>query len=304
MATPYDFQGMKRVNCYFFKCFFKQANKSGADKMDKPYSRDRKAGVAVVGVLLAASVLTACGGGGGGSGAILPVVGGGDNDTPGTVTSSGEFDLADYFFHNNLDMPGGSLTFEQRTFFQETGEEFPFSITNQLVREGDTITLSASTQLPGTEEPRVARVYTITSSTIERTFFNLDGEVGRSDSGQRFVDIGETYLDMNTSTNFGTDEETGEEAILLTNVKCSLVEHFDTFDLSLATGQFNLASGVFNDVVQINCVVRAIDPDTGEVIVMGILTEIDQYFDRDVGTVFIDESISFFLGATYTTIER
>ena len=42
--------------------------------MDKQYSRDRKAGVAAIGVLLAASVLTACGGGGGGSSGASPAV--------------------------------------------------------------------------------------------------------------------------------------------------------------------------------------------------------------------------------------
>ena len=88
---------------------------------------------------------------------------------------------------------------------------------------------------------------------------------GLTTNGQRFVNVGDT-------------SSIGSGLIDGSVVTCVLEEQMETFDLMEATSPFNVASGVFNDVVRIRCTQES---PNGEV-----LNITDNYLARGVGQVF------------------
>lgn len=208
-------------------------------------------------------LLSACGGGGSGGG-----------DTPPEGTPNGQYDLVDYLFDKTLDVTSNIKTYQISVYAKSTGNLiFPFEYTEQFEKTLDN-TIYWST------DGEAASTFVITASTIDETVHSANDAFRAS---QRFVDVGTEY--MNASADlppFGTQ-----------NANCKLVKHHPSIDLSTLTDTFSLTSGIYNDVLEINC-------STGFVIEgqYGEHTNLTHYFVRDVGIVFSEGTV-FFLGDVY-----
>jgi len=114
----------------------------------------------------------------------------------------------------------------------------------------------------------------IKDTTIEETV-HVQGASNIQRTLTRSINTGDVYLD--------SVDENGDSAT------CEVVKHFNSFDLANATGSFNLAAGMYNDVLQVNCVTIADD---------STLADFDQYFAKDFGLILTAGKLSV-LGDIY-----
>ncbi len=205
---------------------------------------------------------------------------GNDDSDDNTSVNTGQFDLADYLFHDNTDTVGGSISYTLKVFSQETGNMI-LEDTEEVARINDnTITFTFAEQLN--------KSFIIGSSVIEEILHDLD-DISRDT--QRFVDIGTTYMDAtNTSGN--------DELMLTQNARCTVIEHLDSFDTSTATGMFALTSGVYQDVLNIRCITSFVSEDG----TLAPHTDINHFFARGRGVIFQTGS-ALFIGETYFITE-
>ena len=225
--------------------------------------------------------LSACGGGGGGNSDTngdsgIDNSGGGS----GNVTF-GEYDLTTYLFHQNLDLLGGKISYLVKLYSKGDGEEISPSIETMEEYEKtseDTVVFRVSTS----SEPK--NTFLIKDTTVQETVHALNNQTR---DFQRFVEVGTKYIDADAITAIGTQ-----------NASCTLIEHLDSFDLSTATGGYNLASGVYDDVLHVQCITGFV---TNATVVAH--TDIHHYFAKDIGLI-LNEGIMILLGEIYIIPQR
>ena len=225
--------------------------------------------------------LTACGGGGGGSSGNTDASGSDDSgDGSGDLTTD-EFDLTTYLFHQNLDLVGGRISYPVKLYSKGDGSELLSSIEKVEEYEKtseDTVVFSESSS----SEPE--NTFRIGDATVQETVHGLDDQTRDI---QRFINVGTKYMDADATTGIGTQ-----------NASCILIEHLDSFDLSTATGDFNLASGVYDDVLHVQCITGFVTNDT-----VSAHTDIHHYFAKDIGLI-LNEGVMFLLGEIYVIPQR
>ncbi len=285
-------------------------------------------------ILSLSIVLGACGGGSGGSGSSPDqnssmadnnnsevsdgntTVDVDDNLLGQDLPNTGQFDLAEYFFENILDRVGASVMFPVNTFRQDTGERLFMgteSTITRVVDENGSI-LETQTIAIGTLEPDTTTLfrYNIGNDAIE--VISFEDEVANPPFlTQRFVNVGDVFQDVTATVFF--DDMPGsiseDEGGLTVNTRCTVVEQLDEFNLAEATGPFNLASGVFSDVLRVNCQMSIVlteeelnqIPDDVEF--NPVISDADTYFAREVGEILTEASgLAAFLLDIYLIRER
>ena len=225
--------------------------------------------------------LSACGGGGGGNSDTNGDSGKDNSDGGSGDVTIGEYDLTTYLFHQNLDLVGGKISYLVKFYSKGDGAEiFPSIETVEEYEKTseDTIVFRVSTS----SEPE--NTFLIKDTTVQETVHTLENQTR---DFQRFVEVGTKYMDADAITTIGTQ-----------NASCTLIEHLDSFDLSTATGNYNLASGVYDDVLHVQCITGFVA--NGTVVAH---TNIHHYFAKDIGLIF-NEGIMIFLGAIYIIPQR
>ncbi len=150
---------------------------------------------------------------------------------------TGEFDLSEYLFHRNVLTIGGEISFLEKFYDKtpetdEDGSNF-LSLSRAFFNNAGVIEESSFGELDKT--------FLISATTIDETF------VGNGDfrQSQRFASVGDEYLNADTQPmNLGGQA-------LQQNATCIVQEHFNAFDLSTATDDRMLASGVYEDVLKV-----------------------------------------------------
>jgi len=200
--------------------------------------------------------LTACGGGSVDS-----------NKTEPKINPTGQYDLVDYLFNESLSVTLNSVSYPVTIYNKLDGTQI-IQYTDSFDKILDNTILWKSNETP-------ASTYVLTATTIDETVHSANDEFRVS---QRFVDIGTEYMNDTSENLFGTQ-----------NASCKLVKHHPSVDLSKLTSTFSLATGLYNDVLEINCV-------TGFVIQGTILphTTLTHYFARNSGLVFTEGEILLF----------
>ncbi|MEM7258345.1 MAG: hypothetical protein AAF404_13285 [Pseudomonadota bacterium] len=145
-------------------------------------------------------------------------------------TVDDEYDLSLYQFHTNVLTNGGEITITENYYSQSTGEGPVYAPTLRYLNvDGAIQRISVS----GT----VFEQSTITDTHIDKEGVSYTG----FRRGDRFASIGDTYLDAEVEN-------------LTLKQNCTLQNHLESFDLGTATGDHALASGVYEDVIQVYCV--------------------------------------------------
>ncbi len=215
----------------------------------------------IIGVtLLVSALLTACGGGGGNSG--TPV-----DAKPPITDTSGQYDLQDYLFNESLSVTLSTVSYPV-TFYGKADGVQTFQYTDRFVKTLDDT-------IAWTTDDAPSSTYKITTATIDETVHTANNAVRQM---QRFVDVGDVYLNANDETLFGTQ-----------NATCQVVDNLTSIDLSTLTGNFSLAAGIYNDVLKVSCVTGFVNQGT-------VLphTTLTHYFARGVGVVLVEGSIILF----------
>lgn len=178
----------------------------------------------------------------------------GTSSSSSGINKADKFDLSLYFFHANTQTPGGEISFVENFYERPSGSGPIESNATTLVNTGSGI------------EDEFNR-YVITDNTIEDISITATG----SRTLNRFAAPGETY------TNDGFEE-------LFLNENCTLRDHYDTFDLSTATGAVTIATDVHEDVIQVRC-------DSFFTLENGGTKPNytwDQYYAKGIGLIFLD----------------
>jgi len=214
----------------------------------------------LVTVIILAFTLVACGGSGGNS----------DNSSTSN-SPSGQFDLVDYYFSETLSVVANSVSYTVNLYDSLDGQQV-FQDREKFEKTADDTILWTSDDMP-------ASTFVITSATIEETLHSDNDELRIL---QRYVDVGTEYLNKTIDTLLGAQ-----------NTTCHVVDHHPTVDLSTLTGTYPLAAGIYNDVLEINCVTSFVIHGT-----LQPHTNLTHYFARNVGVVF-SEGLLFGLGNIY-----
>lgn len=212
---------------------------------------------------------------------LLTACGGSDNNNSGQqFDTSGQYDMTEYLFHSNLDVVGGESVFTTLTYKQVDGTKTGFDLAEKMEKTADNLVKQTAA---GSDQ----RSYLIKSDRLVETVHIANNETR---DHKRFVDVGETYLDA-TQNNSSNNDALTQRAV------CKVIAHLDSFDLLTATGEHSLASGVYQDVLYVNC-------QTGFVVEKQFSphTNLDQYYAKDVGLIFSEGSIIFF-GEVYLISE-
>ena len=210
-------------------------------------------------VYFISSLLSGCGGGGGGE---APAA---KTETP---PPAGNYDLNDYIFHQDLRSTGGLISYPVSSYIKSDGS-LAVSYNDRFERTtADTIVWQSSGS--------PASTFVITPSTIDETVHSAMDALRAS---QRFVDVGTKYMDATASLPPIGDQ----------NARCTVLQHHDSIDLSTMTGSFSLASGIYNDVLEVNCITSfVVEGQLGE------HTNLRHYFAKNVGVVFTEGNMLFF----------
>ena len=214
----------------------------------------------LVTVIMFAFTLAACGGSGGNS----------DNSS-NSNGPSGQFDLVEYFFNETLSVVGNSVSYTVNLYNISDGQ--------QVLQYTDKFEKTADNTIYWTTDDLPASTYVITPSTIDETIHSANDEFRES---QRYVNVGTEYMNETTDT-----------LLFPQNATCQVVDHHPTIDLTSLTGTFPLATGIYNDVLEINCVTSFVVQGT-----MQPHTNLTHYFARNVGVIF-SEGLLFGLGNVY-----
>ncbi len=224
------------------------------------------------------TILAACGGGSstssdnsnGVSGDNAMSDGDGNENTGNDMSGAGAIDLIDFSFNDMLDMVGGIDSFQPMNFDPATGLLIPSPGVTLTVTE---VRVDASTITSTDVNSETGDVLSEDTTTFDEQSFTtftpappqVSAVGGLTTNGQRFVNVGDT-----ASIGTGLIDDSV--------VTCVLEERMDTFDLMDATSPFNVASGVFNDVVRIRCTQESPSGD--------VLNITYNYLARGVGQVF------------------
>ena len=197
---------------------------------------------------------------------------GGNTDNSDTANNpTGQYDLVDYFFNETLSVPSNSISY-MVTFYNTSDGSMVAQYTDKYEALSNANIYWTSDGIP-------AGTFVITTSTIEETVHSADDDLRPS---QRYVDVGTEYMNHDTDTILGDQ-----------NAACKVIAHHPTVDLSEKTGSFALATGIYNDVLEINCVTS--------IVVQGSNsphTNLTHFFARDIGIIFSAGNL-LFLGNVY-----
>jgi len=207
-------------------------------------------------VIMLFPTLAACGGSGGKS------------DYSSTSNSpSGQYDLVEYLFNESLSVLSNSVSYTVTLYNTSNGLQV-FQYTDKYEKTaGDTIFW--------TTDDTPASTFVITSSTIDETIHSANNELRIS---QRYVDVGTEYMNEATDTLLGAQ-----------NATCQVIEHHPTIDLSTLTGAFPLATGIYNDVLEVKCITSFVVQGT-----LAPHTNLTHYFARGVGVIFTEGEVLLF----------
>jgi len=184
---------------------------------------------------------------------ILNACGGGSSDSDST------YDLSEYLFNSAITVPNGEFNYIEKAFFKETGEQVFLFDSPASFTSNDTglITGIIADNLSILD---FLRTYKINAEDIEET----DGVLVSYYT--RFVGVGTNYYNA-----------TFREEIVR---NCVLLEHLDTFNLGTATGNLNLTSGVYNDVLKVECTTSTLSDENL------ISYSYRTYYAKDQGVIF------------------
>lgn len=201
-------------------------------------------------VIMLGLTLAACGGSGGNT-----------NNSSTSNNLSNQYDLVDYLFSESLSVVANSVSYTINVYATAGG--------HQLIQYTDKFEKTYDDTIYWTTDDIAASTYIITSTSIEETVHSANDELRIS---QRHVDVGTVYMNETTETFIGPQ-----------NATCQVTEHHTTIDLSNLTGTFPLATGIYNDVLEVNCI-------TGFVIQGTTVphTNLVHYFAKDVGVIFTE----------------
>ena len=230
---------------------------------------------------LIAIFISACSGGSGGDSNNTEDTESNGSEGSSSVVTIGQYDLTTYLFHQNLDLVGGKVSYEIKLYSKVDGTDyFPSLMIEEEYEKVSEDTVIFKTN--GSIEPE--NTFQIKDSTIQETVHTLENQTRDI---QRFVDIGTKHLDAD-----------GESILGAQNASCTLIEHLDSFDLRTATGSFNLASGVYDDVLHIQCI-------TGLIVDDAVVphTDLHHYFANNFGPILTEGTI-LLLGEAYIVPQR
>jgi len=207
--------------------------------------------------------VTACGGGSGGGTTVEPNTG----NIPPVIDTSGQYDLVDYLFNETLSVTLNSVSYPS-TFYNKADGVEVLQYTDKYEKTlDDTIVWSSDGTLNST--------FVITPSTINETVHSANNALRTT---QRFVNVGDVYMNANETTPIAPQ-----------NATCKVVNHHPSIDLGSLTGAFSLATGIYNDVLEVSCVTSFVIEGTN-----APHTTLTHYFSRGVGVVLTEGSVIFF----------
>lgn len=245
------------------------------------------------------ALLAACGGGGGGENDKAPTASevdapdgdtsdqSGSSDSDGSTGVSTEaqceqsescLDLAAYLFPAAVLESGGRVDVTESMYSQDDGQ-LQFSLSRAYVENNGAIDEYASGEIEKSQ--------TITESQIEERFY--DPEDSRVSA--RFAAFGDVYMDADSEAS------ASEDFSLQQNARCQLITEYAEFDLAGATGEHNLASGSYDQVIEVECVTSYIVD--GDIVPHTTLTS---YFAKNTGLILSKGSV-ILLGDIYV-VER
>ncbi len=197
-----------------------------------------------------------------------------------SVATSGEFDLSKYLFHDNVLTTGGQINFDEKIFNKDNaGGDSVITLSRSFVNNNGTIEEYSSDEK--------IKTFTISSTAINENL--LDSANSRTSS--RYANIGDTYIDAVSTP------PTNSPIAVEQNATCVLQEHLATFDLASATADIALASGVYDDVIRVQCVTSFISGTT-----KSPHTTLNSYFAKGVGVIFNEGNV-FLLEDVYIVEE-
>ena len=209
------------------------------------------------------NLLSACGGGSGNSGS-----GGGSNTGGEGGGSNGQYDLTEYLFDKSLNVTSATKSYPVAIYAKSTGD-LSIRYTDKFEKTFDDTIYWTTDDVPSS-------TFVVTATTIEETVHSAEDSLRTL---KRFADVGTKYMDANADSGF----------FGIQNARCTVIKHHDSIDLGTLTGTFTLVSGVYSDVLEINCV-------TGFVINNEVAehTNLTHYFVRDIGLVFSEGTLILF----------
>lgn len=245
------------------------------------HNRPQKITIAALAVVF----LSACGGGS--SSAPEAASGGGGAADDGENSSAddsssgdGTFDLSKYLFPSSVLSSGGQVSFVEKTYqVTESGVDLALTLNRSFSNNNGTIEEYSSDEL--------IKTFTVGDTLISETLITA------SDfrTGKRFAQVGETFMDANSTP-------APDSAFpVVQNASCVLDAHLDSFDLSTATGDYTLSSGVYEDVLRVQCVTSFVANG-----VKSPHTTLFNYLAKDVGTIFSEGNV-FLLEDVYIVEE-
>ncbi len=219
--------------------------------------------------LLLGLTLTACGGGSSDS----------ETNTNTNTNTSNHYDFSKYLFHTNVLRSNGEVSFMEKFYTKETGEQ----VLTPLDRK---FTSADGTFIKEFTSNEVIKTYKINDNDITETIIKANA----SRSYKRFISVGDTILDADFTSALG-------DTSINQNATCIVLEHFDSYDLATAAANYNLASGVYNDVLKLECITSFVSNG-----IVSPHTKLRSYHAKNIGVIFAEGSL-FFGGDVYITEE-
>jgi|GEM_PF-5115970 len=206
--------------------------------------------------------------------------GGGDETTGSGGAVSGNYDLSEYIFPSAVLSNGGEVSFVEKSYSKDAATEgFAISLDRSFSNNNGDIDEYSSGEL--------YRTHVIGNSQIVETFH--DPVMSRTSA--RYANIGDVYMDATTTAASGGIFAAEQ------NATCELEAHLDSFDLSTATGDQALTSGVYEDVLQVKCVTSFVANS-----VKSPHTTLTSYFAKGTGVIFNEGNV-IILGDVYLVEE-
>jgi len=185
-----------------------------------------------------------------------------NTNSPSSNKESVEFDLSQYFYHENLKEVGGRISYKYRHYDRPTGRGLMYLPEAWYVRTTEGIEFLRANGGAFSRD-------TIKESTIDKIGVSYES----SRVYDRYVRIGEVFTQ-------------GERQPNSLRETCTLKNHFDTFDVGAATAYLRISKDVYSDVIQVFCESTFDTSDGGT----RPNYSWDQYYARGIGLVYMQGS--------------
>lgn len=187
------------------------------------------------------------------------------------VDPTGEFDLSEYLFHEQVSSETGSMGYTEKYYKKNEDIAVVLQPEFRYIRNGETIDVQSS-GIDG-----LTYQYTVTDSAINEFHPTLDD----SRSYERYAQLGDTYLNAElTSVNV--------------NETCVLSEFFETYHLSSATGKLKISNKTYDNVIKVRCRSEFTNRNENRTNYRW-----NVYYAKDIGPVFKDGNWENYLGNIY-----